>query len=99
MEKNEETFKQTFNVDFGENHDEITLSSKKSKICKIAALIIAGIAIITTTVLLVAHFKYGLFGSKISCFWTNSQYWARNRYWFCRVAKREKGNKRKINFL
>ena len=66
MEKNEETFKQTFNVDFGENHDEITLSSKKSKICKIAALIIAGIAIITTTVLLVAHFKYGLFGSKIS---------------------------------
>ena len=33
MEKNEETFKQTFNVDFGENHDEITLSSKKSKIC------------------------------------------------------------------
>jgi hypothetical protein len=66
MEKNEETFKQTFNVDFGENHDEITLSSKKSKICKIAALIIAGIAIITTTILLVAHFKYGLFGSKIS---------------------------------
>ena len=66
MEKNEETFKQTFSVDFGENHDEITLSSKKSKICKIAALIIAGIAIITTTVLLVAHFKYGLFGSKIS---------------------------------
>ena len=66
MEKNEETFKQTFNVDFGENHEEITLSSKKSKICKIAALIIAGIAIITTTVLLVAHFKYGLFGSKIS---------------------------------
>ena len=66
MEKNEETFKQTFNVDFGENHDEITLSSKKSKICKIAALIIACIAIITTTVLLVAHFKYGLFGSKIS---------------------------------
>ena len=66
MEKNEETFKQTFNVDFGENHDEITLSSKKSKICKIAALIIASIAIITTTVLLVAHFKYGLFGSKIS---------------------------------
>ena len=66
MEKNEETFKQTFNVDFGENHEEITLSSKKSKICKIAALIIAGIAIITTTVLLVAHFKYGIFGSKIS---------------------------------
>lgn len=66
MEKNEETFKQTFNVDFGENHEEITLSSKKSKICKIAALIIASIAIITTTVLLVAHFKYGLFGSKIS---------------------------------
>jgi len=66
MEKNEETFKQTFNVDFGENHQEIILSSKKSKICKIATLIVAGIAIITTTVLLVAHFKYGLFGSKSS---------------------------------
>ena len=66
MEKNEETFKQTFNVDFGEKHDEIILSSKKSKICKIATLIVAGIAIITTTVLLVAHFKYGLFGSKSS---------------------------------
>ena len=66
MEKNEETFKQTFNVDFGEKHDEIILSSKKSKICKIATLIVAGIAIITTTVLLVAHFKYGIFGSKSS---------------------------------
>ena len=40
MEKNEETFKQTFNTDFGENKQEIILSSKKSKICKIIALIL-----------------------------------------------------------
>ena len=29
MEKNEETFKQTFNVNPGENNQEIRLSSKK----------------------------------------------------------------------
>ena len=61
MEKNEETFKQTFNIDFGDNHQEIQLSSKKSKICKIAVLTVSLVAIITTVTLLVAHFKYGLF--------------------------------------
>ena len=65
MEKNEETFKQTFNTDFGENKQEIILSSKKSKICKITALILTLIAIIATVTLLVAHFKYGLFDSEI----------------------------------
>ena len=41
MEKNEETFKQTFDVNFGENNQEIRLSSKKSKICKIIVLIVS----------------------------------------------------------
>jgi len=64
MEKNEETFKQTFNVNPGENNQEIRLSSKKSKICKIIVLIVSLVVIITTVSLLVAHFKYGLFSSK-----------------------------------
>ena len=57
--------KETLNTDFIENKQEIIISSKKSKICKLTVLILSLLAIITTAVLLVAHFKYGLFESEI----------------------------------
>lgn len=64
MEKGEEIFKQSFDIDLGDYkiHEQ---KSNKSKIIKISAIIVAGIALITTVALLIAHFKYGAFYSEI----------------------------------
>ena len=57
-------FKQTFNVDF----PEIQLPqqrSRKTKYIKLGIILTTIAAIITTVVLLVCHYKYGLFQSEI----------------------------------
>ena len=57
-------FKQTFNVDF----PEIQLPqqrSRKTKYIKLGIILTTIAAIITTVVLLVGHYKYGLFQSEI----------------------------------
>ena len=64
MDKIEQPFKQSFDIDFGEIQPQ-NQPSKKSKIIKISALIVAGVAIITTVALLVAHFKFGLFDKEV----------------------------------
>ena len=64
MDKIEQPFKQSFDIDFGEIQPQ-NQPSKKSKIIKISALIVTGVAIITTVALLVAHFKFGLFDKEV----------------------------------
>lgn len=55
-------FKQTFNIDF--NQIEIPAQKSRKKKYIIAGIILGLVAIVTTTVLLVGHFKYNLFGSE-----------------------------------
>jgi len=58
-------FKQTFNIDFSDAvQPEPVQKSRKTKYIKLGLLILASAAIITTVVLLVGHFKYGLFQEK-----------------------------------
>lgn len=58
-------FKQTFNIDFSDVvQPEPVQKSRKTKYIKLGLLILASAAIITTVVLLVGHFKYGLFQDK-----------------------------------
>lgn len=64
MEKGEETFKQSLDIDLSD-YNIHEPKSNKSKIIKITAIIVAGIALITTVALLIAHFKYGAFYSEI----------------------------------
>ena len=59
-------FKQTFNIDFSDVPQlEHSQKSNKSKYIKLGLLIFATIAIITAVALLVGHFQYALFQSKI----------------------------------
>ena len=59
-------FKQTFNIDFSAvAQPEPVQKSRKSKYIKIGLLIFASIAIITTVILLVGHYKYGLFEDEV----------------------------------
>ena len=59
-------FKQTFNMDFSAvAQPEPVQKSRKSKYIKIGLLIFASIAIITTVILLVGHYKYGLFEDEV----------------------------------
>ena len=55
-------FKQTFNIDF--NQIEIPAQKSRKKKYIIAGIILGLVAVVTTTVLLVGHFKYNLFGSE-----------------------------------
>ena len=55
-------FKQTFNIDF--NQIELPAQKSRKKKYIIAGIILGLIAVVTTTVLLVGHFKYNLFGSE-----------------------------------
>ena len=58
-------FKQTFNIDFSDVvQPEPVQKSRKTKYIKLGLLILASAAIIITVVLLVGHFKYGLFQDK-----------------------------------
>ena len=60
-------FNQTFNIDFSDVPQlEHSQKSNKSKYIKLGLLIFATLAILTAVALLVGHFKYGLFQSKIS---------------------------------
>ena len=55
-------FKQTFNIDFSNvPQPEPVQKSRKTKYIILGLIILASIAIITTVVLLVGHYKYGLF--------------------------------------
>ena len=59
-------FKQTFNIDFSAvAQPEPVQKSRKSKYIKFGLLIFASIAIITTVILLVGHYKYGLFEDEV----------------------------------
>ena len=65
QEDSSSEFKQTFNIDFSDvPKPEPVQISRKTKYIKLGILILASIAIITTVVLLVGHFKYDLFQDK-----------------------------------
>ena len=55
-------FKQTFNIDF--NQIEIPAQKSRKKKYIIAGIILGLVAVVTTTVLLVGHFKYNLLDLK-----------------------------------
>ena len=56
---------ETLDKDISNNNQEIIMASKKAKICRLIVFISLLIVIITAVVLLVCHFKYGLFDSEI----------------------------------
>ena len=64
MEKNEQPFKHSFEIEDAKLPPQ-NQPSKKSKIIKISVIIVACLAIITTVALLVAHFKFGLFDAEV----------------------------------